>query len=294
MSELVINRINNDEVLPDDKVYVFNDTESKAIEIQKLMMIAGGKVKIATCSTGSDSRNKIIDCPTWQGKDGELLLIYFEHSHTNGYVDSAFNFVINDRQYLVYTKSWNSLKHVAKNMLFVKWKAYGYENGNDCLISLEDLWAEDDFGRYFVSHTEWKWYKLNSNNEAGQYGEEVSLTIPWQLIENQSNPKFEVKGFFISDAIAKRKIPFDVVIDKNYDFGGRYSTSKFGSINVRDTYDFTQEHALRKIIPEKFSTSSAYIYSLRFPIAEYFDNFPKTSAELMFLGDVWIRPFEGV
>lgn len=291
MSELVINRINNDEVLPDDKVYVFNDTESKAIEIQKLMMIAGGKAKIATCSTQSDSTNKIIDCPTWQGKDGELLLVNFIYSHTNGYTDLSFNFVINDRQYPVYSKSGERLRHVANTMFFVEGKTGG---GVDCLISLEDLWAEDDYGRYFVSHTEWKWYKLNSNNEAGQYGEEVSLTIPWQLIENQRNPKFEVKGFFISDAIDKRKIPFDVVIDKNYDFAGQYSLSKFGSINVRDTYDFTQQHALRKIIPEKFSTTSSYIYSLKFPIAEYFDNYPKTSAELMFLGDVWIRPFEGV
>lgn len=291
MSELVINRINNDEVLSDDKVYVFNDTESKAIEIQKLMMIAGGKAKIATCSTRSDSTNKIIDCPTWQGEDGELLLVNFIYSHTNGYADFSFNFVINDRQYPVYSKSGEGLRHVANTMFFVKSKTGG---GVDCLISLEDLWAEDDFGRYFVSHTEWKWYKLNSNNEAGQYGEEVSLSIPWQLIEQQRNPKFEVKGFFISDATAKRKIPFDVVIDRNYDFGGQYSTSKFGSINVRDTYDFTQEHALRKIIPKKFSTTSAYIYSLIFPIAEYFDNYPKTSAELMFLGDVWIRPFEGV
>lgn len=290
MSELVINRINNDEVLPDDKVYVFNDTESKAIEIQKLMMIAGGKAKIATCSTQSDSTNKIIDCPTWQGKDGELLLVNFNYSHTSGRADSSFHFLINDSQYLVYSKRGDGLRHVANTMFFVKSSRYG----NNCLISLEDLWAEDDFGRYFVSHTEWKWYKLNSNNEAGQYGEEVSLTIPWRLIEQQGNPKFEVKGFFISDAIDKRKIPFDVVIDRNYDFGGLYGTSKFGSINVRDTYDFTQEHALRKIIPEKFSTSVAYTYSLRFPIAEYFDIFPKKSAELMFLGDVWIRPFEGV
>lgn len=281
MSELVINRINNDEVLPDDKVYVFNDTESKAIEIQKLMTSSGANCKYAECETALDVPDKIVTCNEWRGALGESILIYFKHT---GKTSDSFRIVINGTSYSCKCKK-NLLFNIDNYILFTL-----VNKDNPFLLAHVDFWKEDAIGYYHCGkpYVHYKWYKLRENySPNSNYEYEQWVNIPFKIFNNTQNyGNLEIKGtFFVKYESNRDIVPFNFIIKPDNDSYGSSNEIKF-TVSIPGYY-YGKQYIIRKI---KFLPTSAYgDFALVFETPEVWDHSPESVGNFMMLRSLYIR-----
>ena len=91
MTELQVTEIENESILPTDRLYGFSQNESKAPTVDTVVKSTPGILALGVCETEAAEGNKEVTSPNWKGVPGESILIEFSETNSANEVYISIN-----------------------------------------------------------------------------------------------------------------------------------------------------------------------------------------------------------